>query len=162
MVAQQLQKQKKGQVEWLSWYSLKTSSNNIALIAHKLQNYKILSLLKNVVHCERILKKENRNVDLFNKLIKTISDIYRNSSGTICYLMYKINKAVQEKRLSRNYGWALYFIAIKNIVNLWTVHYTLVTINLMLRAYKSLAYFCKRNLGIQKYSNMNSFPSNEF
>ena len=44
------------------------------------------------------------------------------------------------RSLERNYGSALYFIAIKSIVNLWTVHYTLVTINLMLCAYKSQSF----------------------
>lgn len=55
-------------------------------------------------------------------------------------LVYAPNKKRYTTGLYRNYGSALYFIAIKNIVNLWTVHYTLVTINLMVCAYKSLSF----------------------
>ena len=55
-------------------------------------------------------------------------------------LVYAPNEKRYTRGLCRSYGSALYFIAIKNIVNLWTIHYTLVTINLMVCAYKSLSF----------------------
>ena len=93
----------------------------------------------NCVRCKKCLEK--RNVDPNNKTIKTISDISSNSSLFLskCWSMRQIKKRYTTG-LYRNYGSALYFIAIKNIVNLWTVHYTLVTINLMVCAYKSLSF----------------------
>ena len=42
---------------------------------------------------------------------------------SIQMLVYAPNKKRYTTGLYRNYGSALYFIAIKNIVNLWTVHY---------------------------------------